>query len=1167
MRFSKLQLAKFGMFTDTVLDVSLVGVNVIVGKNEAGKSTAMDAITQLLYGIPLRSVHDYVHSYPNLRIGGTLVGSDGKSIEIYRIKKSGPSLRSADGDTIGDEVLRQLLGGVNEDVFTQLFSISHDEITEGGAALLDSEGELGAALFGAGRGLTTLNAVLAKLDSRAGELFKPRAINSLVNADVARYKDLTARVKETSQSAAEVERLNKTLRTAEGDQTAKDAERKSVSSALNKANRVRRSRVLVFKRRRAIDELADLELQGARVDAQIPALLTEASDSRFNSTTAIAGLEADLAALDRKLDDLVVDEQLVAQGSNINALTEEIGTLRVNYKDLPGLNKQVGDLERALAGLWRRLPEGCRSDATGMPQLTDVEISSVQRLVLSRSRLEPALEAARTALTESAQLLASNEADFSSLREPVDVVNLAAAVARILKEGKLEAGIATLHAEADGLVATISATLASVGLRSAPRDADAIPIPDSASVHDADSGVTAARNDLVTAENEVDRLRSERATAEDELQSLIRKADPPSGAELETERSRRDDGWQLVRAAWLGPATAQDGVEAWTSGEPLDLAYEASVASADAVADRMLGDAQSVEKRAFLERQITGLAESIRAQEGIVGERRNGLDAAVERWDGLWARLSIEAGDRKAMDNLLAKATTAAAGAVRLRGLDERLAAQQTIVEASRSDLRSLLAEAGDTPKEELTLAAVLDRAESHCAQAGRDREARTIAEKAVAAASKAVNSAAGKLEGIEKELAEWLTEWTEALVPLGLSADTNSSDVSNLLETISDVDVKSADLEEKRRRVAGIERRNKEILDDLEAVAARLSHLGLGDDDATTAISGLKERLDAAVKIRTQRVTLEKERDEKVVATDSTRSTLVRAETDIRQLVGQSNLADEDALRSAVTRTERATELEGLVTQWDDELLEAAGVPLEQVESEVDELSDADLDALIDGLSGECDALDEQRTEITLWVGALRGQLAEIDESHEAALAAEQAQATLAELSNHADEYVRVVLAKQILEREIEDYRERNQGPILGRATELFERLTLQRYTGIETDTDRKGKVVLQAKTANGSIIEVSSLSTGTRDQLYLALRLAALEHFAAAGQSVPLLLDDLFVHFDDERTQAGLRVLDELSSTVQVLLFTHHERVAEQAMKAIDAPRLTVLQLGTPV
>jgi uncharacterized protein YhaN len=257
MRFSKLDLDKFGMFTGTVLNVSEVGVNVIVGKNEAGKSTAMDAITQLLYGIPMQSVHDYVHKYPDLRIGGTLVGSDGKFIEIYRIKKNGPSLRSADGDTIGDEVLRELLCGVNEDVFTQLFSISHDEIAEGGAALLDSEGELGAALFGAGTGLTTLNAVLAKLDSKAGDLFKPRAPGSLVNADVRRYKELMDRVKETSQSAAEVERLNTTLRTAEADQTAKDAELKDVSSALNKANRVRRSHAAGITGRRGNSSALD----------------------------------------------------------------------------------------------------------------------------------------------------------------------------------------------------------------------------------------------------------------------------------------------------------------------------------------------------------------------------------------------------------------------------------------------------------------------------------------------------------------------------------------------------------------------------------------------------------------------------------------------------------------------------------------------------------------------------------------------------------------------------------------------------------------------------------------------------------------------------------------------------------------------------------------------
>ena len=60
------------------------------------------------------------------------------------------------------------------------------------------------------------------------------------------------------------------------------------------------------------------------------------------------------------------------------------------------------------------------------------------------------------------------------------------------------------------------------------------------------------------------------------------------------------------------------------------------------------------------------------------------------------------------------------------------------------------------------------------------------------------------------------------------------------------------------------------------------------------------------------------------------------------------------------------------------------------------------------------------------------------------------------------------------------------------------------------------------------------------------MSLRVAALEHYAVGTRNLPLLLDDSFVHFDDDRTRAGLRLLEQLSSKMQVLLFTHHERVA---------------------
>ena len=76
--------------------------------------------------------------------------------------------------------------------------------------------------------------------------------------------------------------------------------------------------------------------------------------------------------------------------------------------------------------------------------------------------------------------------------------------------------------------------------------------------------------------------------------------------------------------------------------------------------------------------------------------------------------------------------------------------------------------------------------------------------------------------------------------------------------------------------------------------------------------------------------------------------------------------------------------------------------------------------------------------------------------------------------------------------------------------------------------------------------------LSDGTRDQLYLALRLASLLAHIEKTEPMPMVLDDLFVQFDDERTFAGLKVLADLSMRVQVLVFTHHHRPVEMASDA---------------
>ena len=47
--------------------------------------------------------------------------------------------------------------------------------------------------------------------------------------------------------------------------------------------------------------------------------------------------------------------------------------------------------------------------------------------------------------------------------------------------------------------------------------------------------------------------------------------------------------------------------------------------------------------------------------------------------------------------------------------------------------------------------------------------------------------------------------------------------------------------------------------------------------------------------------------------------------------------------------------------------------------------------------------------------------------------------------------------------------------------------------------------------------------MSDGTLDQLYLALRLASIEQHLASQEPMPLVLDDIFIHFDDGRRGGG--------------------------------------------
>ena len=105
--------------------------------------------------------------------------------------------------------------------------------------------------------------------------------------------------------------------------------------------------------------------------------------------------------------------------------------------------------------------------------------------------------------------------------------------------------------------------------------------------------------------------------------------------------------------------------------------------------------------------------------------------------------------------------------------------------------------------------------------------------------------------------------------------------------------------------------------------------------------------------------------------------------------------------------------------------------------------------------------------------------------------------------------------------------------------------------------DDDRP---LLVAARAGGEHVGVAGLSEGTRDQLFLALRLALLER--RSGEALPFIGDDLLTSFDEARTAASRNLLATAGRARQIIIFTHHRHVADLA-EAVEGHVVDVVRL----
>jgi uncharacterized protein YhaN len=178
MRLNRLDLTRFGMFTDYSIDFGdrpegRCDLHLIYGPNEAGKSTALAAYLDLIYGIK-QTRYNFRHPDATMRIGG-LITIGGRVQEFVRIKRPANSLLDVHGQPLADATILSELGGIDRDAYSSMFSLDDDTLEQGGRDILESRGDLGQLLFSASSGLAELSRRLIDVKSQTEGFYKFRA--------------------------------------------------------------------------------------------------------------------------------------------------------------------------------------------------------------------------------------------------------------------------------------------------------------------------------------------------------------------------------------------------------------------------------------------------------------------------------------------------------------------------------------------------------------------------------------------------------------------------------------------------------------------------------------------------------------------------------------------------------------------------------------------------------------------------------------------------------------------------------------------------------------------------------------------------------------------------------------------------------------------------------
>lgn len=629
----------------------------------------------------------------------------------------------------------------------------------------------------------------------------------------------------------------------------------------------------------------------------------------------------------------------------------------------------------------------------------------------------------------------------------------------------------------------------------------------------------------------------------------------------------RADAVRLLHEAGLSDAdVSPDGsvLDVSALADHADMTERALERARDERARRDRADAEAAAREADCATLRTRHMQALHAREAAEAA----LHQARADWTALRARLDLpESFTPEAAPGLFDRVEACTARAAQADALAARVAALAAQVSALADMARRVPVLAPLCPDEAdgpamtdeaaAALLAGVDRllTDLRAAEARRQERERALAELAARRereqqALAAVQDADAALQTAIFRAGAATDAWRGWLAQRGLSPDLTPATAREALGVMDDwlrLDNEAAGLAARR---AALDTELSALETPLVRIAADCAN-ALPDaarcDDLVATLDALAAAAQAAVAMAAERDRLTARHAELRAELHEAEAAHDAAKAAVGELLAAGDAADgEDFLRRAASFAERQELLrrkgdltDHLTAALPDISVPATGSmpdgpsatpqadPLAALRAEMASADREAMQARCDELAGELAALAAQEAELVDKAAALRVQREQVTTADEVAALRRQEAALLESARQMALEWSRNALARHLIDTARRRFERERQPHVIREAAAIFRTITGGRWQSIAASLEDG---VPRAVPADGEPVPHEHLSRGTREQLYLALRLGYVRTHALHAEPLPLIMDDILVNFDPERAARTAAALAEL-------------------------------------